>query len=324
MIDETDLEALSSLISNGFTLQESMNLTESKNNRECFRNIRNMLEKGINPSEFFSLYVPAAYRFYIQRFLKILPFSESLALAIEMIKEDRKLKNEYKKGLFYPCMLFTVTVAGIILFNELCFPPLLSMMKGFHQDNTYLYSVRIYLRTACLFITAAAAACISLLIFFRRKNHQVKGYQLLHSIFPDSVVTQYVSRQFVVFFRQCIRRNISTRQTMQILKDSKEKPVISMIAEEIDNSLRNGMSFSDALDTPLLDSSLCRLLKIAVYSSDMDNMLDGYLEIAQKQAEIKCRRITAAAQVLSYISIGLILIIVYQLLMLPLQIISAL
>ncbi len=111
---------------------------------------------------------------------------------------------------------------------------------------------------------------------------------------------------------------------MQILMNTTEKPVISDIALKIDQSLKSGKSFENALDTPFLDTALCRLLKIAVYSSDMENMLDGYLEIAQQQAERKCRRITYAVQLLSYASISLILILVYQILMLPLQIISSL
>ncbi|MCR5230583.1 MAG: type II secretion system F family protein [Solobacterium sp.] len=323
-MSEEDLEALAALTCSGFTLQEAMNLAENRKNQECFRRIRTLLESGRSPSDFLGMFVPYVYRCFLQRFLKVLPFSQSLSLALEIVKQDRKLKKEYRKGLYYPVMLFGLTIAGIALFNELCFPPLLSMMKEFSRDNTGLQGVRMFLRIFCILVSAVSLLFLIIFLFFTDKKHQVRGYALFQKIFPDSVITQYISRQFVFFFRQCIRRNISTRETMQILMNTTEKPVISVIAQKIDQSLKSGKSFENALDTPFLDTALCRLLKIAVYSSDMENMLDGYLEIAQQQAERKCRRITYAVQLLSYASIGLILILVYQILMLPLQIISSL
>ena len=109
---------------------------------------------------------------------------------------------------------------------------------------------------------------------------------------------------------------------MEILKGMTYKPLVAFIASEIDRSLMDGDRIESAMDSIYIDPSLKRFFKIALYSSDMENMLQGYLEMCSYRLLKQSRIFTKAVQAVSYCSIGLILIVVYQALMLPMTMLS--
>ncbi|MBR2829471.1 MAG: hypothetical protein IKE68_02875, partial [Solobacterium sp.] len=54
----------------------------------------------------------------------------------------------------------------------------------------------------------------------------------------------------------------------------------------------------------------------------MEAMLSGYLETAGDRLNRRCRRLTRAMQLVAYVLIGLIVIMMYQILLLPLSIMT--
>ena len=101
-IDRLDLEGISKLLANGFTIQEAMALLKGKNNQEVFEYIEKMLNEGNKLPQFFPDLCPKQYRAYLSGFLKCLSFSDSLCLANEVVKGEEAQKKEYFRGLFYP------------------------------------------------------------------------------------------------------------------------------------------------------------------------------------------------------------------------------
>ena len=299
-----------------------MALLKGKNNREVFGYIEKMLNDGNNLPQFFPDLCPKQYRAYLSGFLKCLSFSDSLSLANEVVIGEEAQKKEYFRGLFYPCLMFLLTVAGILLFNEFCFPPLLSMMEGFHVKSGNYEITRLLFRVFSGSVILALSAALLLLFYYTRLPNQVKGYILLSRRFPDSIFVQYESTDFIRFFLQCIRMNVSTRETIRILRDIPQKPVIAFLAKTLETSLLEGNPFEQAVRMPWLDPALLRFLKIAFYSSEMESMLEGYLQMSQERSRRQCRKITRIIQAFSYLSIGAVLILVYQILMLPLSILN--
>ena len=309
-------------MANGFTLQDALSLLESPSNKAVFDMIREKLKNGDELTGFFADLCPKSYRTYLSGFLKCLSFSESLTLCMEVVNGEEAQKKEYRRGLFYPCMMFLCTIAGVILFNEACFPPLLSMMRGFHVEGNNYETLRIFLRIFSVTVILILTACLIVLFWYRKESHRVAGYRLCARYLPSSIYVQYESVDFIRFFLQCIRMSVPTRESIRILASIDHKPVIRFLAETIERALLSGDSFEEAVDIPWLDPSLLRFLKIAFYSSEMESMLEGYLEMAHERSRRQCIRITRTVQILSYACIGVILILVYEVLMLPLQILT--
>ncbi|MGN1389096.1 MAG: type II secretion system F family protein [Bulleidia sp.] len=322
MIDREDCQGIQRLMESGFTLQESMDLLASGKSSRAFAEIRRRLEDGEEAASFFQDYCPKEYRGYFSGFLQTLPFRECLSLAIAIAEGDRKEKEAIRRKLFYPCAMLGAVIAGIFLFTKFCFPPLLSMVKSFHGGIEQYVLIQNVLKTSCVILSIVLAALTLLVLFFLPEARQKQGYLLLQKVLPDSLLIQYVSMDFIRFFHQCLSRNIPTRRSLHLLKTISHKPVIRFLAEEIEKGLLEGNPLEQAVDLPGLDPALARFMKLAVYSGNAEEMLKGYLEMSEEKGSLRIARITRIIQGASYASIGVVLILIYQILMMPLQILT--
>ena len=309
---------------NGFTLKEALELLENAKNRACFCEIRSRLENGEKIALFFHEYCPKVFRSYYSCFAAYVPFLESLRLSMAVVAEEEQQKSLYRKGLLYPCLLFLASLAGVILFNELCFPALMSLADGFHIRSVDYHHLQMLIRFATTSVAALLLVLAVLFAYYSRPQNQVRGYQIASRWHVLPGLRQHASADFVRFFRQCQKTGIRTREAMELLKNMKQKPLVQFLAGTIDQSLLRGRKMETAMQDPHIDGTLTRFFTVAVYSSNLERMLDGYLAMSSARIQRHCRIITAAVQTASYLSIGAVIIVVYQLLMLPLSILAQL
>ena len=132
-------------------------------------------------------------------------------------------------------------------------------------------------------------------------------------------MVQKASAEFARYFLECVRVRISTIHTMKILLDIKEKPLVRLIAKELNDSLSKGESFEETLHTPFVEHALQQFFQIALHGSNCEKMLEGYLVMNQQRHIKQVRIFTRSVQLSCYGTIGLILLVIYQILMLPMQ-----
>ena len=304
---------------NGFTFQECLDLIEESDNTVLLNEIRSRLDCGEDPGAVLPPYTPGLFRRCLSGFLQFLSFSESLRLSAAIVSEETDVKKETLKQLFYPAVLLIGTFAGIVLFNELCFPPLISMMSGFRLDSSMYETVRKLIRIIVVIIGILGLGTGITLFVFTRPDHIVDGYTAALKVMPSSLPVIYVSLDFVRYFRQCIRMNLSTRQSFGILSTIPGRPLICWLSRAVSSSLLDGEDFVRALDRPELDRTLVRFIRIAVHSSDMEDMLDAYTALTEERIRQRCRRIAGVIQLIAYAMIGVMIILVYRIMLLPLS-----
>lgn len=319
ILRKEDCEAIARLMDNGFTLQECMNILEEKENTDVFRTITERLNQGEQLSSFFHLYCPPEYRGYFEGFIRYMPFQESLEAAIHIVKAEEKQRTEIIHGMAYPVLLFAGMMAGIWLFCRFVLPSMISMMSGFHMDGTsYMVLQKTILFVSQLFLFLMIFVVL-IVIFALQKKNLVKTYQILAGKFPDSVFVQYASADFARFYLECEKRNVSTSEAMKILKTIDEKPLVAYIAGRMDEHLLKGETLEEAVRNAGVEAALLRFLRIAVYSSECEKMLEGYLDMVHMRTERSIRRFSRIIQLFSYSSIGFVLVFVYRILMMPMN-----
>ncbi len=323
-LSEEDCEGIANLMHNGFSFQETLLLLESKSNQKAFQSIREHLESGDDVSGFFNTYLPKSYRLYFSGFIHYLNFSDAINLTMNIVKQTRVQKREYVTSLFYPSLLFLVTVAGLILFNEFCFPALITMMHSFHVEFYEYIIIQRLIRYISFTVLLVIAVFTVIVMIFASKKYRLRGYSLAAKYFPHNIFVQYTSQQFIVFFQQCVRQHISTKETLEILETLPNNDILVYLASTVKKSLLSGESFVSAICMPLIDTTLYRFIKISVYASNIEEMLSGYLEMSKERIRRQAKKITKILQLISYATIGFILILVYQVLMMPLQILQKL
>ncbi|MEE3487016.1 MAG: type II secretion system F family protein [Bulleidia sp.] len=322
LIDEEDCHSIRDLLNNGFSFREALDLLETEQNQKVFSIIRRNLENGEEAGSFLSEFLPVQYRSHFACFLRFLNLADSLSLSITVADEDKKEKENLVKQLFYPALLFFAGTIGILIFTKFCFPPLISMMESFRVDPSgSILLARMMEMLSFTLLTLAGCAAVMVLLL-KRPGSAMKYYGAFAKRHPHSLPVTITSLDFVRFYHEASRMEPSTRKVLKLLEENVQKPLTSHIACLVEVKLQEGCSFEKAMETEWLDPMLRRFVKTAVYASNLNEMLESYLQLARKRVQQKTKRLTAIVQVCAYGIIGMVLILVYQVLMLPMSMLS--
>ena len=253
----------------------------------------------------------------MQNFLQFLPLLECIQLSIEIIRKQEKAQIQLRKGLVYPLCLLFGAGAGILLFNRTVLPAMLRLMSGFPMQDASFYLVQKVVE----WILEAGMYCLSVFVFLlyvcTRRSRIVHTYCLCAKHGKNSLFVQYVSYQFVQYYEEFVKKKISTRRSIEILKCMKTQPVIVFLAEEMEKKFLSGETFQQTIESVYIEDTLARFFKVAVYSSKVEEMLEGYLHLCQTRIEKQIRQFTRVVQIISYTMIGILIVFVYRILMLP-------
>ncbi len=304
---------------NGFSFTDALQILKTKRNERRITHVLEKLEQGQTFKEAFSLLLPHCYRRYFNNFIRYLPVLESMRISVELATHEEKMKQKMMKDMVYPVVMLFVMFIGMYLFNGFVFPQMMTLMTSFEINVSSYYFLRGLIQLLSWLVTILFVVGMLLWVLFQEPNRKCWLYRVLVKYVPDSLMVQKASAEFARYFLECVRVRISTKQTMKILLDMKEKPLVRLIAQELNDALSKGESFEVTLHTPFVEHALQQFFQIALHGSNCEKMLEGYLVMNQQRHIKQVRIFTRSVQLSCYGVIGLILLVVYQILMLPMQ-----
>ena len=307
---------------NGFTFQECLELLENEFNKVAFQTIGEELKNGLDISQILPKYSPTIYKHYLQAFLKYTSFLNAMSLSHEIVSYEKKIKKDLYSKLSYPIVLLVGSVLGILIFSIFCFPPIIGLMESFNVNLTSFYHLRRFSFVISLIICSSLLSIAIGILYFFKENNKVKGYTLIYKLNKHSIIIQYQSILFTQFYISCYQSNISTKECLHVLSNLPYHPIISFISTNINESLQVGNTFNNAIKASYIDNRFERFIKIAMYGSNFESMLNGYLDYAFDRFNQKIKLITKIFQITSYTLIGFIIVMMYQILLLPMSMIS--
>ena len=304
---------------NGFSFTDTLQILKTKRNERRITHVLEKLEQGQTFKEAFSLLLPHCYRRYFNNFIRYLPVLESMRISVELASHEEKMKQKMMKDMVYPVVMLFVMFIGMYLFNGFVFPQMMTLMTSFEINVSSYYFLRSLIQLLSWLVTILFVVGMLLWVVFQEPNRKCWLYRVLVKYVPDSLMVQKASAEFARYFLECVRVRISTKQTMKILLDMKEKPLVRLIAQELNDALSKGESFEVTLHTPFVEHALQQFFQIALHGSNCEKMLEGYLVMNQQRHIKQVRIFTRSVQLSCYGAIGLILLVIYQILMLPMQ-----
>lgn len=304
---------------NGFSFTDTLQILKTKRNAHRITHVLEKLEQGQTFKDAFSMLLPHCYRRYFNNFIRYLPVLESMRISVELASHEEKMKQKMMKDMVYPVVMLFVMFIGMYLFNGFVFPQMMTLMTSFEINVTSYYFLRSFIQLLSWLVTILLVVGIFLWVVFQEPNRKCWLYRVLVKYVPDSLMVQKASAEFARYFLECVRVRISTIQTMKILLDIKEKPLVRLIAQELNDALSKGESFEETLHTPYVEHALQQFFQIALHGSNCEKMLEGYLVMNQQRHTKQVRIFTRSVQLSCYGTIGLILLVIYQILMLPMQ-----
>ncbi|MBQ6489658.1 MAG: type II secretion system F family protein [Solobacterium sp.] len=322
LLEPFDCEGILSLLNAGFSLRQCLHVLEDERNTECFAKMRSQLENGEPGDRVMTDFCPDKYRRYLEGFIQVLPVKKALGLSIRMANARQASRKQYLSQAAYPLSMFLLMLCGCLLFSEFCFPALLSMMEGFRIDLSFYSRIASAVRLVSSSLLAFVIIVLILTAVCTRRKYRIKAYCFIASKGILPVIREYVSARFILFYTQCIEMDLHTMQSLQILKSLDSQPLIRMLAAGMDEALRDGNAFEEAMHSRYLDPSLYRFMRIAVHTEGAGNMMNSYLQMSSLRMQRKLKRYSEVIRLVSYAGVGVMLIIVYRILMMPLSVLS--
>ncbi|MBQ9153794.1 MAG: type II secretion system F family protein [Solobacterium sp.] len=311
------------MMRSGFSIREAMDILEDEHNRACFEHIRMRLGSGDRAEDVISeVFSKTAYSSYLSGFLKVLPLKKALGLSVRMSSGNEEMKKQLVSEMVYPLAMFLILLCGSLLFSELCLPALLSMLGGFTDDLSSWKVTAILIRTVSMSMLGMLAGGMILMLVCTRRRWICRAYCLISEKHLLPLLSESVSARFILFFAQCAEMDLPTRQSLEVMAQMEDHPLICMLAREMDEALRSGTAFDEAMHSRHLDPSLYRFMRIAVNTDGAKEMMKSYLAMSEERMKRRLKRLSRLIRTVSYAGCGVLLIIVYQILMMPMNVLT--
>ena len=314
-----DLTYLSKLLQTDLPLSHCLFLLETRENENLVIPLRERLKRGEEVSGAFETLIPEELSDYFIPLLKVLPFKDALELSLQFRRSHEENRKEIFRSIAYPCFLLFFSLSCLYIFDLYGLDTIFSLMDVFHGSVSSLRVFRKVFRIVIRVIYVLVLFSLAAFLFFSRRRRVVFFYVLLSKYFPDSLLHTYYSEEFISLFAKTVRMGYKTKESIDILKTLKKKPVISFLAYHLDEGMMEGKSLREASTQAYFDSSLSRFIRIASYTGEFAEILEHYSALSKEKIRHKAKALTSIIQVSSYAFIGILIIFIYQVLFLPLQ-----
>ncbi|MBQ2658574.1 MAG: type II secretion system F family protein [Erysipelotrichaceae bacterium] len=317
-----DLSYLNRLLKTNLSLKQSMDLLKNKKNAKIFEEITGQLDQGFLIENIMKDYLPAPIRACASTLLGHLSFNDALSISLRIYEEQQENRNGLFSSIAYPCILLFVTISALYLFDLYGIDTIFSLIVSFDADIRLYQDIRMVFRIVIRSVYYLILVGTLIVIYFIQPRHIVLLYLFLSEHFPNSLMSVYYSEEFMSLLLICIEHGYKTKEAISILKDMKNRPVISFLAFHLDESLMEGETMKEAVHKKYYDSSLSRFIKIGNYTNDFTQIISSYIRMAKQKIRQRMKRYTVTIQLSTYAFIGAIIVFIYQVLFMPMQAIS--
>lgn len=311
-------------MNNGFSFQDALAIAATKKNQAVIKVIQKELADGEKAETVLITYLPAQCVGYFRGFIQYMPLKDSMNAVLQILSSERIQKEELLKGMGNPTLLFFGVNAGVLIFNTYVMPVMIDMMSSFqYQDSSTTVMLRgMTMVSSCIWVLMPIV--LTALIVCLQPKKIIHTYRYISKCFPDGMMVKYASSDFCRFYLECVKRKIATKESLYIMKHMEGKPLVREIAENLDHSLEEGMEIQTAIAHSTAETALVRIFRIAVYASNCEDMMTGYLEMVRQRTIHEIHLYSRILQCISYSSVGLVILLVYQVLLMPIQMMQTL
>ena len=253
---------------------------------------------------------------------QVMPPQQALTLALRLHRLYTDNRRQIRKLLGYPVLLAAGSLGGLALFNRVCFPVLISLIQSFDRDPSGMVLLHRGLSTLFFFLALAGTAGGALAVWLRNPTARLSAYVLLVKKRRGQLLRRWLGLDFSRYFSCCLKEGCPTQTTLTLLQKLPKKPFLKLMSWHVEQALLAGESLETALGSEYLDPSLMQLMRTASHSGQVQPLLESYVEVRQGQLLDQLRFAARGLQLFAYGTIAAMILIVYQILLLPLSIMS--
>ncbi len=306
-------EALAQLLKQGYPFREAYELMQGDvcllYAMEQGKSIEECLVQGHNEM----------FYDHLRFFMKIAALPEAIQSALSIADITHDLKTKLRKEISYPLLLFVLSFLTLILFTSLILPQL---MQGFDvSSNRFLIFSITTLQALAVLLIWGIILCLLITILMIR-SVSVKLW-ILRKLRFTKLPQQYCSYLAASYFTQFMRHGISTKNAVSFLTHLKQTSLLAICACQIEAELKSGTTLTDCFHKQeWLDTNFIKHWEIGSHTKQLETVLLQYQNFQSEQWKQLLKRIGQGIQIFSYGFVGCMVLLVYQIMLVPLQLLE--
>lgn len=178
------------------------------------------------------------------------------------------------------------------------------------------------LGTMFFILTLLGAASGALAIWLRKPTARLSAYVLLIQKRRGKFLRRWLGLDFSRYFSCCLREGCPTQTTLTLLQKLPKKPFLKLMSWHVEQALLAGESLETALGTEYLDPSLMQLMRTRFPQRSGSTLVGKLCRGASGTTVRSAAMGSARSAAVCYGTIAAMILIVYQILLLPLSIMS--
>lgn len=305
LVYRDEIEQFAMLMNQGLPLDTLIHLTFKKDEE-----IITYLKEGMNLQEICTLNQKKLYF----KYLRILSGKLNLSDALDCVNKIEKSSNTFfetlLKKISYPFFLLIFVFFMILFFSDY----VLVQMKDYISNRMVFVFIHLLKWGFGFAILSMIFYLFLYYVLFYKYNSKMKC--------PFQLMKKMISLQFVCMYQALDKSYTSTQEILETLA-CMDFSVVGKVSNEILVYLKHGKSLEESfLEIEVFDSDFKKMLVYALTSNQMHVFFDLYMKKCSLDLEKSVKKISTGIQLFSYMSIGILVLIVYQIMMMPLNMLN--
>lgn len=305
LVYRDEIEQFAMLMNQGLPLDTLIHLTFKKDEE-----IITYLKEGMSLQEIFTRNQKKLYFKYLRILSRKLNLSDALDCVNKIEKSSNTFFETLLKKISYPFFLLIFAFFMILFFSDY----VLFQMKDYISNGMVFVFIHLLKWGFGFAILSMIFYLFLYYVLFYKYNSKMKC--------PFQLMKKMISLQFVCMYQALDKSYTSTQEILETLA-CMDFSVVGKVSNEILVYLKHGKSLEESfLEIEVFDSDFKKMLVYALTSNQMHVFFDLYMKKCSLDLEKSVKKISTGIQLFSYMSIGILVLIVYQIMMMPLNMLN--
>lgn len=257
---------------------------------------------------------------YLSFFINLHTLHDAIYSSIHMVAFEKQLKHELYKKTIYPLFIFVVSFFTIYLFSNYVIPQLLSSFDN--TQNQLLYDVLAFIKNGSILLMMLFLILL-VSLFAVNKVDILANLFYLYIVPHSNLYKDFISYYLCGYLKTLHERGLSSRQSIQFLCELKGNRYLVWTINKMNRSLTSGEDMLVVMQTSkYLSKRFKTNFMIASHNGEFEKTLASYMTLQKERWFYLIKKISILVQCISYIFIGILVICVYQIMLIPLQMIE--
>lgn len=263
---------------------------------------------------------------HFQFFCQHTSLDQALMQSIGMYRYEQQTKRDIVNSCMYPAVVMGISIICFLIMVMFVLPMMLDLLASMNMklDLTLLMIVRFV--SVVLIIAILVGLILGALVGWHMSpTRQLAFYHWLNTLVSEHILKFFHSYLWAGYWLEFQKRSCSTMDALAYMQKMEYRPLMKHSAKYIDEQLKLGVDLVPALkQSQMFSESLSFHFDVGIKCQQLEDFLSSYVEESKKKMSKLTRRLMYSMQMGSYLFVGMIVALMSQILLAPMDLIAML